>query len=209
MATHTKCLRLLFALTIALLPPVLHDALAAEIERIRSETPLLNGILTTAYDRSAMFRSLVERIERSDVIVHLTCDRFNTSGLSGRTVLASASPGVRYLRVQIRCQQDDASLVAIVAHELQHVAEIAASSTVVDERSFAHLFGSIGFTTCLSLTTEQFETTAALETGTRIRAEFFKRATRALDVDHRDRRARRAWPSDGRSGTPAATADGE
>jgi hypothetical protein len=138
----------------------------------------------------------VERIEQSDVIVHLTCDRFRASALAGRTVLAAARVGVRYVRVGIRCEQDDASLVAIVGHELQHVAEIAASPGVVDDRSFARLFESIGFAVCRSAWTEQFETTAALEMGTRVRAEFLKRPAMRIPVlgrsassavDHRPR----------------------
>ena len=196
MTTHTTWRRLLAALAIVILPPVLHDAHASELERIRSESPLLNRIVTTAYDRSAAFRSLVERIEQSDVIVHLTCDHFKATALAGRTVLASARVGVRYVRVGIRCEQDDASLVAIVGHELQHVAEIAASPDAVDDRSLAHLFESIGFAVCRSVWTEQFETTAALEMGTRVRTEFLKRPvmrvpllcrSAASAVDHRPR----------------------
>lgn len=82
-----------------------------------------------------------------------------------------SSPAVRYLRVQILCEQQPPSLVAIVAHELQHVLEIASAPSVVDDRSFARLFRSIGFSNCLSRQPDSFETRAAVTAGERVRAE--------------------------------------
>ena len=191
MATHTKCLRAVGALLLAIVfvTAFPNRAHADDLQRIRTESPVLSTVMATAFDRSATFRLLVERIERSDVIVYLTCERFGTSTLSGRTALTAAQPGVRYLRVQIRCQQSDLALVAIVAHELQHVAEIASTASVVDHRSFARLFSEIGFATCRSPWSEQFETMAALRTGERVREEFLHRADIGAQAsDHGARR---------------------
>jgi hypothetical protein len=87
-------------------------------------------------------------------------------------MLTSAHPGVRYVRVQVVCQQFEQMLAAIVAHELQHVVEIASDPSVADHRSFARLFSAIGYHTCLEPRREQFETIAAIDTGNRVRAEF-------------------------------------
>jgi hypothetical protein len=170
MATHTKCIRPAgaLALTIVFATTFAHRAQAGVLGRIRPDAPVLSAVIATASDRSATFRSLVERIEQSDVIVYMTCERFETSTLSGRTALAAAQPGVRYVRVQIRCQQSDQALAAIVAHELQHVVEIVSAPSVVDERSFARLFSAIGFATCRPPWPEQYETTAAIHTGERV-----------------------------------------
>jgi hypothetical protein len=116
---------------------------------------------------------IVERIEQSDVIVHLTCSNFRSLLLAGRTALVSGGPDVRYLRVEILCSQSESALVTIVAHELQHALEIASTPDVVDDRSFVRLFSAIGFSTCLSPGPEQFETSAAVVAGDRVRAEFF------------------------------------
>jgi len=145
---------------------------AQDFERIRSESALLTSALETASERSATFRSMAERIERSDVIVHLTCSRFRSVLMAGRTALASAGPDVRYVRVEILCQQPEYDLVAILAHELEHVLEIAAAPSVVDDRSFSRLYRAIGFSTHAAPTTEQFETTAAMAAGQRVRQEF-------------------------------------
>jgi hypothetical protein len=146
---------------------------AEAFERIRSESALLTSVIQTGFERSASFRSLVERIEQSDVIVHLTCSRFKSSSLAGQTLLASAGPDVRYLRVQINCQQADLALLSVVGHEMQHVVEIASTPSVVDDKSFARLFRTIGFSTCLGSEPDRFETSAALAAGERVRAEYF------------------------------------
>ena len=75
-------------------------------------------------------------------------------------------------------------LLGIVGHELQHAVEIASAPNVVDDQSFKRLFTRIGYSGCLSARGEQFETTAALETGERVREEF-ARATvpRPLPAD--------------------------
>lgn len=156
---------------LALLTFIPAGAGAESFGRIRSESELLTKAFTTAYQRSPTFRSIVERIEASDVIVHLTCGHFKSVRIAGQTQFVVAGPAARYLRVQILCEQQPPSLVAIVAHELQHVLEIASTPSVVDDRSFARLFTSIGFSNCLSRQSDQFETPAAVAAGERVRAE--------------------------------------
>jgi hypothetical protein len=124
MPSRSQCSRVLIALAIAVVPVFSNRVWADDLERIRPESPVLKAVMATALERSATFRSLVERIERSDLIVYVTCSQFESVTLAGRTLLASARPGVRYVRVQILCQQSQPALVSIVAHELQHVVEI-------------------------------------------------------------------------------------
>ena len=144
---------------------------AEGFEHIRPQSSLLKTAILTAFDGSPTFRSIVERIEGSDVIAHVTCGYFKTSSVVGRTMLAAAGPDVRYVRVQILCDQSPPALVAMVAHELQHVAEIASALAVIDDNSFVRLYRTIGFPTCLSTEVGQFETPAAVEAGQRVRAE--------------------------------------
>jgi hypothetical protein len=119
---------------------------AEDFERIRPEAPMLKTAVATALEGSPTFRSIVER-------------------------MSSAGPDFRYVRVQILCDQSPQALVAIVAHELQHAAEIASARAVVDDNSFGRWYRKIGFPTCLSPETNQFETAAAVEAGRRVRAE--------------------------------------
>jgi len=144
---------------------------AEDFEHIRPEAPMLRTAIAAAREGSATFRSIVDRIADSDVIVHMTCGYFKSALIAGSTMLSSVGPEFRYVRVQILCDQTPPALLAIVAHELQHAAEIASVRAVVDDSSFGRLYRKIGFPTCLSLETTQFETSAAVEAGRRVRAE--------------------------------------
>jgi hypothetical protein len=89
--------------------------------------------------------------------------------------LVTATPAVRYLRVEVRCHQLMPPLVGIVAHELQHVVEIASTPSVIDDRSFAALFRTIGFPSNGAFRDGQYETTAAQDVGDRVQSEVFRR----------------------------------
>lgn len=146
---------------------------AGDIKHIRAESTYLQSIVADALDRSLTLRAIVQQIDASDVIVHVTCEQLNSSILQGRTMWVSASAGVRYLRVQVECMISRPDLVAILGHELQHVAEIAAATDVVDRRAFARLYEAIGFSTCRFR--EQYETDRAIRAGERVRQEFLSR----------------------------------
>jgi hypothetical protein len=158
---------------------------AEDFKRIRPLSALLTTVIATTHERSLTFRSIIERIEQSDVIVHLTCAQFKSVTLAGRTWLVTTGPDVRYVQVQVLCQQTEPALVGIVAHELEHVAEIASTAWVVDAKSFARLFSKIGFSTCLSLGLEQFETAAAIATGERVRSEYLHQADTSVEANRR------------------------
>jgi hypothetical protein len=163
--------------------------LAEGPDRIRPGSNVLKDAIAAALERSATFRSLAERIERSDLIVYLTCSRFDSVTLAGRTLLVSAQPGLRYVRVQVLCELPHSGLVAIVAHELQHVVEIASATDVVDDPSMVRLFSTIGFSRQQVPRPKQFETQAALEIGGRVRREM-DQSPPASTLARRDSRER-------------------
>ena len=168
MATHAARLLAASMFGFVLVSATRSDA--DDMKRIRADSTYLQTIVADAADRSPTLRAIVKRIDASDVIVHVTCEHLNSAMLEGRTMWVAASPGVRYLRVQVECMLTRTELVAILGHELQHVAEIAAALDVVDRRSFARLFNTIGFSTCHF--GEQYETDRAIHAGEQVRQEF-------------------------------------
>jgi len=159
-------------LALAMLLVFSGQAAADGSSRIRSESALLRQVFASAHERSRTFRSLVEHIERSDVIVHLTCSQFTSETLAGQTLLGAVVAGARYVRVQVSCRLSEPALVMLVAHEMQHVVEIASAPSVVDVKSFGRLFSAIGFSTCSSLGSERFDTRSAIAAGERVRSEY-------------------------------------
>jgi hypothetical protein len=71
---------------------------------LRSDEPALVAAIASAADRSPTFHRLVERLNRSDVVVYLTFDGRPAWDLAGRTTFVSAAGGRRSLRIAIlRC----------------------------------------------------------------------------------------------------------
>ena len=179
MATHTVralCSAVCLSAVLLALPTQSHaEPMAQSVPRIRVQSGRLRSELTHVIDRSPTLRAIVGQIEQSDVIVHVTCEHFVSVTLEGRTVWGSAGPDVRYVRVQIDCMLPDQRLVAILGHELQHVAEVADRPDVIDLRTFLKLFEAIGYPSCGRIWREQFETDDATAAGQRVREEFLHR----------------------------------
>ena len=149
---------------------------AESLIRIRTESKYLQAVLSEAGSRSATFRALALKIDASNVITYVMCEHFSSRLLAGRTALGHTNDQARYVRVQVDCMLPRITLIAILGHELQHVAEIAAARDVVDSRSFARLFQTIGYLTCHSWSSpEKYETDGALEAGERVREEYLHR----------------------------------
>jgi hypothetical protein len=173
MATHHW--RRVATIALACLSALSRVAHADDFARIRPDR-YLQSVVDDMSRRSPLFLTITGAIAASDVIVHVTCVHFSTSLLDGRTLWVASHPHARYLRVQIDCLLPRYRLVAILAHELQHVAEVAVAREVVDEPSFARRFRQIGFSTCRGVGTEQFETRAAVAAGEQVLREFDRRA---------------------------------
>ncbi len=146
---------------------------AGSTKHIRAESPFLRRTVDESIAYSPTLAAIAERIEHSNVIVHVTCGYWNTLTLAGRTLWVSANADVRYLRVQVDCLLARPGLIAILGHELTHVSEVAAAPGVVDEQSFRHLFTAIGFSTCDCR--DRFETDAAAAAGERVREDMLER----------------------------------
>ena len=133
---------------------------AASMPRVRALDASLRELLATGYQSSPTLRALVDRLERSDVIVHL--ERLTTSspGVSGTLRFVARAGGFRYVRIAIGPAPRSHAL-AMLAHELQHALEVAADPETVDEASFAALYRRIGQECRRRVTRRQFDTKAA------------------------------------------------
>jgi hypothetical protein len=150
---------------------------------VRPGSAHMRAVLDEAIRYSPTISDLVERIDASNVIVHVECARLHGLTLQGRTLFVVAKRDVRYVRVQVDCLLMTRELTAIIGHELQHVAEIAAAPDVVDEPSFGRLLQRIGFSVCCS-TAEQYETNAALDSGARVGNEILVHRVVSIAPSH-------------------------
>src|SRR5471032_275897 len=112
---------------------------------IRTTDHEIAAAIADATDRSPTFRDLVERLDRSDVVVYVTFDLAPPAGLAGRTTFVSAAGGRRYLRIQIDRRSAGCRRLGILGHELRHAVEIADAAAVTSDASLAALYREIGF----------------------------------------------------------------
>ena len=143
--TVTRVLSL--ALLVLLMP--LSPAAASESEHykdphIRTTDRRLQRLLDEGVLRSKKMRALVARISRSDVVVYLSCDGDPRARVTGRMTFVSSVGGVRYVVVRLAPLQSRARQIAILAHELQHVVEVADTPAIVDAESMAREYMRMG-----------------------------------------------------------------
>ncbi len=124
--------------------------------------PVAVETFTHALDGSAEVRRLVERLESSNVIVHIVTSPRMPSGIFGTTQFATSRGGYRYLRITLGADLGLRLRSAILGHELKHACEVA-DSTADDARSIRELFESEGHRAG-----PYFDTMAAIRTGRRV-----------------------------------------
>lgn len=147
---------------------MLHAAPVA-VPHVRPQSRRVAAWLDRGIAESATFRALVERLEQSDVIVYLDIQPGLHQGLAARLTWMAATPSARFVRASLRHDLPAREAVAMLAHELQHVLEVAAHPEVRSEASLAALFARIGHAT--AITGDHWDTQAALRTGDRVRVE--------------------------------------
>jgi hypothetical protein len=148
---------------------------------LRPQTTDARQLVAEATRRSASIRDMVDRLERSDVIVYIRHRVFAESGLEGWIGILSTAAGRRYLVIELACGRPLNDQMATLGHELHHALEIADQPSVVDPRSLAALYKRIGIRTTGFGPAQMFETAGAREAALQVRREVWGRDVRLVD----------------------------
>lgn len=144
--------------------------------------PLAVETFARAVEGSARVRSLVERLEASNVIVHIVTATQMPLGVGGMTRFVTSRGGYRYLRITLGTEMTLRVRAGILGHELQHAVEVADSSAA-DVDSIRELFENEGHRAG-----QYFETVAAIQTERFVRLELSARpslqAEPVIKFDH-------------------------
>ena len=105
------------------------------IPRVRITDERLRTLFEEGLQNSPTLRALVSRLERSDVVVYVQPDYYGLSGYAGGLTFLSATGGLRYVVARVDWLRAPAQQVAMIAHELQHAAEVADNPEIVDDAS--------------------------------------------------------------------------
>jgi hypothetical protein len=166
--TALACASLLFAACAAAQEP------AARPAHVRSESADLLALIQATADQSPTVRALIDRLDRSDVVVYVRARPLPSASIDGRTGLLSAAAGSRYLVIELACPRSVLVQSVTLAHELHHAVEIADAPEVVSAVTLERFYAEIG---------EKkgdpghwtFETAAARAVGERVRRELTRR----------------------------------
>ena len=147
----------------------MHLLLVAVLFSVRPVDPIAANTLDLALTRSAVARSLIDRLEQSNVVVHIQSSRELPAGIGGTTRFVVSRGDHRYLRITIDARLPKDARIAILAHELTHACEIA-ESPASDTRALEQLFEHVG-----KRSGAYFETASAVATERLVRMELDSR----------------------------------
>ena len=138
---------------------------------IRITEPRLRQLFAAGLSSSETFRSLVGRLEESDVVVYLQTDIQRSAGVSGRLTFLSVVAGTRYVLVRLTPLRSPVQQLAMIGHELQHAVEVAERPGIIDSDSMFREYMRFGYENGVSGAGVAVDTKAAMQTGARVRDE--------------------------------------
>lgn len=137
--------------------------------RIRTTGPRAALTLRRGLTLCPTLRAQVEQLERSDLIVYITCERRPPGRSDASMQLVHATTEFRFVRIAINIELSMPRRLALLGHELQHALEMAGNPGIRDRASFLQYYEQVGVR---HLDPKALDTEAARQTGERVRQEF-------------------------------------
>src|SRR5512141_2906876 len=91
---------------------------------VRATDPLMRAWIAKGAAESRTLRDLLAQLAASDIIIHVELVDRIAGGASGQLFFITSTETVRYLRAEIVRGGSRADTIALIAHELQHAAEV-------------------------------------------------------------------------------------
>lgn len=138
---------------------------------VRISEARLSQLFAVGLQSSPTFRSLVERLEQSDVVVYLQTEPFGSLGVAGRLTFLSAVAGTRYVVIRLTPLRSAVQQLAMIGHELQHAVEVAERPEIVDSESMFREYMRFGYLNWTTGSGVAVDTKAALLVGGQVSDE--------------------------------------
>jgi hypothetical protein len=166
------------AVTPGLTRPASHagtDDATGVFPRVRSTERFMIALIREGYDRSAAFRELVDTLQQSNVIVFVQPASCAGGRIRSCLVSVNGSRRERHIRIHVDTHTSHDSLIATIAHELQHAVEIAEHPEVVDSAAALTLYRQIALGRCHEGLSEECETSRALAAEKKVLEDLFSK----------------------------------
>jgi hypothetical protein len=143
----------------------------APLPHVRPLDPLASTLLSTGSRSSSTFAGLLTGLDGSaGFVVYVTTSP--DPDRRGSIVFVSRASGVTYLLIRVCTRQNVTDRVAVLAHELEHAVEIAATAPpVASERDLQRLYTCIG----IDSTGRHLESEAAVRAERAVHQEVSKK----------------------------------
>jgi hypothetical protein len=120
--------------------------------------------------RSPTLADELDRLQRTDLVAYVETSRVAYNGVAAYVTFISKTNACRYVRIIVTPYVNLSQMAALLAHELQHVLEIAHHPEVVDAPSLSDMYERIGRHSHVQ---GSYESAEAIEMGRRVEAELF------------------------------------
>ena len=146
---------------------LLGSPVAPDSSRVRPVSDFEATVVREGLCVSPTLRALADRLDASDLTVHVSVTRFRDRRLAGGLRFLAATPTDRVLLIQIAFGLDRYARIAMLGHELQHAVEMAETARIRDQEGFRRFYASHGVAAFESA----YETDAARQAEIAIRKE--------------------------------------
>jgi hypothetical protein len=150
---------------------------------VRTAEAMVRAAIDEGADRSPSFRGLLDRLNDSDVIVHVVWDLRAQDGIAGRLAFVADAGSVRYFRIFVSPSLSMTDLMSVLGHELEHAVEVAERTWIRNQAAMRSFYVSIGISR--DAYGDVFDTDEAVDAGDRVRREIAEsRHTAFTPVSH-------------------------
>ena len=150
--------------------PTIQPCHPAGVSAIRSRSPLASAALEFGLKHSPSMQALVTSLQDTDVVAYIDSDLKPLGDTWGHVAFISKTQSCRYVRIAITAHINLSQAAALLAHELQHVFEIASHPEVVNDRTLSEMYLRYGHRGRYE---NSYDSAEAVEMGARVAAEIF------------------------------------
>ena len=121
---------------------LLGGAVPPDGSRLRPVSAFEAAVIRDGLCVSPTLRALADRLDTSDLTVHVSVKRFSDRRLAGGLRFLAATPTDRALQIEIAFGLDRYARIAMLGHELQHAVEVAETAQIRDQEGFRRFYAS-------------------------------------------------------------------
>ena len=149
--------------------PTFPPATANGGPRLRPYDSRSAALLVEGLRRSSKLRTLVDQLEKGDVIVYVQMQQSLRGRWAGALTWIAGTQEFRYVRVSLSPALRGSTAIATLGHELQHALEVANEPSIIDAQSLNAFYRQHGFS--VSQRENGWDTEAARLAGEEVRQD--------------------------------------